>query len=176
MPYTLQTSLPFEAQAVLGVSKVCCEQSTFWAEPWRSAPGANEHVSTVQAPALRGTADVMTCMPFISNVSSTQAGVADGQPTYSAMPSVSADHIGEAARKALGKATTALKRYGWVSFWVQLTLSVVSGVVLLFSVAFTAQVGIGHKHEYDCKPVTTALNSKTVSCTAVTGLDCARPA
>ena len=33
-----------------------------------------------------------------------------------------------------------MRRYGWISFWVQLTLSVVSAVILLFSVAFTSQV------------------------------------
>jgi hypothetical protein len=48
--------------------------------------------------------------------------------------------MGDAARKALSRATRSIKRYGWFSFWVQLSLSVVSGVILLFSVAFTAQV------------------------------------
>ena len=49
--------------------------------------------------------------------------------------------INEAARKALSKAAGACRRVGWFSFWTQLTLSVVSAVILLFSVAFTAQVG-----------------------------------
>ncbi len=48
--------------------------------------------------------------------------------------------MGEAARKALARATNAVRRYGWLSFWAQLTLSVVGGVILLFSVAFTSQV------------------------------------
>lgn len=48
--------------------------------------------------------------------------------------------LGEAARSSLSKATQAMSRYGWIGFWVQLTLSVVSGVILLFSVAFTSQV------------------------------------
>jgi hypothetical protein len=52
----------------------------------------------------------------------------------------------EAARKALGRATRAIQRYGWLSFWTQLTLSVVSGVILLFSVAFTSQVKLLHMH------------------------------
>lgn len=47
----------------------------------------------------------------------------------------------DAARKALQRATRAVQRYGWISFWVQLTLSVVSAVILLFSVAFTSQSG-----------------------------------
>eukprot|EP00983_Pelagomonas_calceolata_P115722 1160228-Pelagomonas_calceolata.AAC.3 len=38
------------------------------------------------------------------------------------------------------RATRAVQRYGWISFWVQLSLSVVSAVILLFSVAFTSQV------------------------------------
>eukprot|EP00882_Tetradesmus_deserticola_P004269 GHRQ01004509.1.p1 GENE.GHRQ01004509.1~~GHRQ01004509.1.p1 ORF type:complete len:294 (+),score=104.70 GHRQ01004509.1:151-1032(+) len=49
--------------------------------------------------------------------------------------------LGEAARSSLSKATQAMSRYGWIGFWVQLTLSVVSGVILLFSVAFTSQSG-----------------------------------
>lgn len=67
-----------------------------------------------------------------------------GYSVYSATPSAPefpSDRMGEAARKALTRATTAVKRYGWISFWVQLTLSVVSGVILLFSVAFTSQSG-----------------------------------
>lgn len=57
------------------------------------------------------------------------------------MPDPPPERMGEAARKALSRATTAVKRYGWISFWVQLTLSVVSAVILLFSVAFTSQSG-----------------------------------
>jgi hypothetical protein len=34
-----------------------------------------------------------------------------------------------------------MRRYGWLAFWIQLSLSVISGVILLFSVAFTASVG-----------------------------------
>lgn len=49
--------------------------------------------------------------------------------------------MGQAARVALGRAANAVKRYGWFGFWAQLTLSVVSGVILLFSVAFTSQSG-----------------------------------
>lgn len=49
--------------------------------------------------------------------------------------------MGEAARKALARATRATNRYGWIGFWVQLSLSLVSSVILLFSVAFTSQVG-----------------------------------
>jgi hypothetical protein len=49
--------------------------------------------------------------------------------------------MNEAARKALFKATRAVRRYGWTSFWAQLTLSIVSAVILLFSVAFTSQGG-----------------------------------
>ena len=67
---------------------------------------------------------------------------------YAAYPSApempgggQAERMGEAARKALGRATRAMSRYGWISFWVQLTLSVVSAVILLFSVAFTSQSG-----------------------------------
>jgi hypothetical protein len=43
-----------------------------------------------------------------------------------------------------------MSRYGWIGFWVQLTLSVVSGVILLFSVAFTSQVRAGSVKLFDC--------------------------
>jgi hypothetical protein len=46
----------------------------------------------------------------------------------------------DAAVKSLARATRAINRFGWFSFWTQLALSVVSGVILLFSVAFTSQV------------------------------------
>lgn len=49
--------------------------------------------------------------------------------------------MAEAARRALRRATRAINRYGWLSFWVMLVASVVSGVILLFSVAFTSQSG-----------------------------------
>lgn len=48
--------------------------------------------------------------------------------------------VSEAARKALNRAADACRRVGWISFWVQLSLSVVSAGILLFSVAFTSQV------------------------------------
>ena len=49
--------------------------------------------------------------------------------------------MSEAARKTLIRATQSVLKLGWVSFWTQLTLSVVSAVILLFSVAFTSQSG-----------------------------------
>ncbi|GBF94821.1 hypothetical protein Rsub_07993 [Raphidocelis subcapitata] len=49
--------------------------------------------------------------------------------------------MSEPARASLARATAAMRRYGWVAFWIQLVLSSVSGVILLFSVAFTTQTG-----------------------------------
>ena len=49
-----------------------------------------------------------------------------------------------AATKQLTKATRALRSYGWFGFWCQLALGVTSGIVLLFSIAFTAQVTLSH--------------------------------
>eukprot|EP00798_Chlamydomonas_sp_ICE-L_P011298 gene11298-18934_t len=49
--------------------------------------------------------------------------------------------IGQAAKLALTRATAAVKRYGWLGFWIQLTLSVISSIILLFSVAFTSASG-----------------------------------
>lgn len=53
----------------------------------------------------------------------------------------SSSSLGEAARQSLAKATRAMGRYGWIGFWVQLSLSIISGNILLFSVAFTSQSG-----------------------------------
>jgi hypothetical protein len=72
-----------------------------------------------------------------------QPGLSPQQPQYdpnSFGGSDSSGRLGEAARQSLAKATSAMRRYGWIGFWTQLTLSVVSGVILLFSVAFTSQV------------------------------------
>ncbi|GLC33477.1 hypothetical protein PLESTB_000079100 [Pleodorina starrii] len=60
---------------------------------------------------------------------------------YPSAPELPPERMGEAARRALWRATGAVRRYGWLSFWAQLTLSVVGGVILLFSVAFTSQSG-----------------------------------
>lgn len=48
--------------------------------------------------------------------------------------------VSEAAKKALGRAAKACRQIGWFSFWTQLSLSIVSAGILLFSVAFTSQV------------------------------------
>ena len=50
------------------------------------------------------------------------------------------DTVSEVARQNLKKAANACRRYGWISFWVQLVLNSVAAVVLLFSLAFTSQV------------------------------------
>ncbi|PSC68634.1 TIC chloroplastic-like [Micractinium conductrix] len=51
--------------------------------------------------------------------------------------------VSEVARQNLKKAAVACRRYGWISFWVQLVLNTVAAVVLLFSLAFTSQNGPG---------------------------------
>lgn len=51
--------------------------------------------------------------------------------------------VSEVARQNLKKAATACRRYGWISFWVQLVLNTVAAIVLLFSLAFTSQNGPG---------------------------------
>eukprot|EP00878_Enallax_costatus_P003697 GHUV01003913.1.p1 GENE.GHUV01003913.1~~GHUV01003913.1.p1 ORF type:complete len:297 (+),score=49.75 GHUV01003913.1:198-1088(+) len=89
----------------------------------------------------------------------TVAGAVDDYPSYNPQPATdytynpqpynpqsfgtpdSSASLPEAARQSLAKATRAMSRYGWIGFWIQLTLSVVSGVILLFSVAFTSQSG-----------------------------------
>eukprot|EP00884_Botryococcus_braunii_P004776 jgi/Botrbrau1/1429/Bobra.0063s0121.1 len=49
--------------------------------------------------------------------------------------------VSEAARKALNRASDACRQVGWIGFWIQLSLSIVSAGILLFSIAFTAQNG-----------------------------------
>lgn len=43
-------------------------------------------------------------------------------------------------RRSLLFSAQALRRWGWVSFWIQLALSLTSTGILLFSVAFTSTV------------------------------------
>jgi len=64
-------------------------------------------------------------------------------PLQPAVEADSAALVSEAAKKALARATNAMRRVGWFSFWSQLTLSVVSAGILLFSAAFTSQVRSG---------------------------------
>lgn len=51
--------------------------------------------------------------------------------------------IGDVAKRSLQIAANATGQVGWISFWTQLALSIVSAVILLFSVAFTSQNGPG---------------------------------
>jgi hypothetical protein len=64
-------------------------------------------------------------------------------PTTTFGGSLAGGGLSEPARAALLRASSAMRRYGWLAFWVQLSLSVISGVILLFSVAFTATVRPG---------------------------------
>lgn len=50
--------------------------------------------------------------------------------------------VSDVARRALEAAANSTGQTGWFSFWLQLALSIVSAVILLFSVAFTSQVRI----------------------------------
>lgn len=49
------------------------------------------------------------------------------------------DILSEVARLNLKNAANACRRCGWLSFWVQLILTTVAAVIILFSLAFTAQ-------------------------------------
>ena len=60
------------------------------------------------------------CLP--STVQAPQAQAA-GAESFAAGPSGdTVERMGEAARKALARATSAVKRYGWVGFWCQVRL------------------------------------------------------
>jgi hypothetical protein len=65
-----------------------------------------------------------------------QAAAGDSSVTASRPASIS-----DSARRNLINAAVSCRKWGWISFWTQLVLSVVSAVILLFSVAFTAQNG-----------------------------------
>lgn len=56
-------------------------------------------------------------------------------------PASPLDPISEVARQNLMSAAFACRRGGWLAFWVQLVLSSVAGVIVLFSMAFTSQTG-----------------------------------
>lgn len=51
------------------------------------------------------------------------------------------DPISDLAKQNLRTAANACRRYGWIAFWVQLVLSSVAAVIILFSMAFTSQTG-----------------------------------
>jgi hypothetical protein len=84
--------------------------------------------------------------PFASASAPPSESLYGGGGGYSSLPpgappTPGGARLGEAARASLARATRALRRFGWVGFWAQLTLSVVGAVILLFSVAFTSLAG-----------------------------------
>ncbi|CAL5220491.1 g2518 [Coccomyxa viridis] len=74
-------------------------------------------------------------------ISTRQATVARAKTSAEDDPLNTSPAVSEVARKALAKASDACRRIGWFSFWAQLTLSIISACILLFSVAFTSQNG-----------------------------------
>ena len=58
--------------------------------------------------------------------------------------------MSEPAKKSLDRTGNACHRVGWLSFWTQLSLSVVSAGILLFSVAFTSQVSSTAAFQHGC--------------------------
>ena len=71
---------------------------------------------------------------------SVQVTCAAGSASSNPPVQVTSASISEPARKNLTNAAAACRRFGWLSFWTQLVLSVVSAIILLFSVAFTSMV------------------------------------
>lgn len=107
---------------------------------WTNCWSLHTHSRTYLVPAAHNE-----CTQVVAGATDypLQPGLPPQQPQYdpgSFGGPDSSGRLGEAARQSLAKATSAMRRYGWIGFWVQLTLSVVSGVILLFSVAFTSQV------------------------------------
>lgn len=89
---------------------------------------------------------------------------APGQPRAAAagVPPLGASplDVSEVARQNLKKAATACRRYGWISFWVQLVLNTVAAIVLLFSLAFTSQVGRYGEQQMRCRSPGTRNNTQ----------------
>ena len=77
----------------------------------------------------------------LEGIRGLQAQVTKAKSTSEDDPLNTSPAVSEVARKALAKASDACRRIGWFSFWAQLTLSIISACILLFSVAFTSQVG-----------------------------------
>eukprot|EP00898_Chlorokybus_atmophyticus_P004033 jgi/Chlat1/4630/Chrsp3S05589 len=74
----------------------------------------------------------------------SSASSAAGTPSYPASASggpaePSSRELLEAVARRVGKAAQAFNKLGYLSFWSQLVLSVVSAVVLVFSIAFGTQ-------------------------------------
>lgn len=59
-------------------------------------------------------------------------------------PALDSSDAGEPAMRNLLTAADATRRFGWFSFWTQLTLSVISCVLFAFSVAFAPTVRPRH--------------------------------
>lgn len=90
---------------------------------------------------------ISNCMPGLTCVTSpcliasfVQVTCAAGSSNSNPPVQVTSASISEPARKNLANAAAACRRFGWLSFWTQLVLSVVSAIILLFSVAFTSLV------------------------------------
>ncbi len=98
-----------------------------WAAPADRAPAAGQGAA---AAAATGRRLGLRCS-------------SSAQPATGSMDQL--DTVSEVARQNLKKAANACRRYGWISFWVQLVLNSVAAVVLLFSLAFTSQVRLGSR-------------------------------
>jgi Protein of unknown function (DUF3611) len=64
-----------------------------------------------------------------------------GDPTGPSYVSEGNYALSEDQRRSLNNSSMALNRWGWISFWIQLALSLTSTGILLFSIAFTTTQG-----------------------------------
>lgn len=110
---------PLAAQQRVGSSRWAAQAGLPLAAGWGGGAAAT---------AAAGRRLVLRCS------SSAQPAAASTEPL---------DSVSEVARQNLKKAANSCRRYGWISFWVQLVLNSVAAVVLLFSLAFTSQVRRG---------------------------------
>ena len=82
------------------------------------------------------------CYPFASPVAAAAAAGSDkaSKDAAAAAAAPADSDAGEPAKRNLLTAADSTRRFGWLSFWSQLTLSVVSCILFAFSVAFAPTV------------------------------------
>lgn len=80
------------------------------------------------------------CYPSGSPVAATAAAGSDKSKDAEAAAAPADSDAGEPAKRNLLTAADSTRRFGWLSFWSQLTLSVVSCILFAFSVAFAPTV------------------------------------
>ncbi|KAG7671763.1 hypothetical protein KSW81_004649 [Nannochloris sp. 'desiccata'] len=99
----------------------------------RSLAGSCRLVSPLRHAYNPSPKDIITTPSASSSDAEIIAAPGSAAPAF--------DPVTEVARQNLSTAANACRRYGWIAFWVQLVLTSVASVIVLFSMAFTSQTG-----------------------------------